>query len=163
MQPEITKATPEDFDEIWKIFQPIVQDGGTYVYRPDISKEEAYTIWFDKTYNTYLAKIEDEIIGAYVIRPGHRDLGSHISNAAYIVPSKFRGKGYGEMLGKHSIEQARRLGYKAMQFNYVVSTNKVAISLWRKLGFSIVGTIPQAYDHPKLDKMIDIHIMHRKI
>ena len=108
---EITKATPADFDIIWQIFQPIIQAGGTYVYRPDISKEEAYTIWFDETYNTYLAKDGDEVIGAYVIRPGHRDLGSHISNAAYIVPNKYRGKGYGEMLGKHSIEQARRLGY----------------------------------------------------
>lgn len=159
---KITKATEQDFDEIWKIFQPIVQAGGTYVYRPDISREEAVSIWFDKTYDTYLAKLDDKIIGAYVIRPGHRDLGSHISNAAYIITDKYRGNGYGEILGKHSITQAQKLGYKAMQFNYVVSTNKVAINLWRKLGFSIVGTIPRAYNHPKLG-YVDIHIMHRKI
>ena len=159
---KITTATPADFDEIWKIFQPILQAGGTYVYSPDTSKDEAFSIWFDESYDTYIAKLDDEIVGAYVIRPGHRDLGSHIANAAYIVADKHRGKGFGRNLGEHSIEQARRLGYKALQFNYVVSSNKVAIELWRKLGFSIVGTIPAAYNHPELG-YIDIHIMHRKI
>lgn len=158
---EISKATAEDFDKIWKIFQPIIATGGTYVYNTDTTKEIAYSIWFDATYDTYLATLDNEVIGAYVIRPGHRDLGSHISNAAYIIDTKFRGNGYGEVLGLHSIKEAQRLGYEAMQFNYVVSTNKVAISLWKKLGFKIVGTVPKAYRHPQLKEMVDIHIMHR--
>lgn len=159
---QIDKTTEADFDKIWDIFQPIIQAGGTYVYSPDTTKEEALSIWFDKSYDTYLATLDGDVVGAYVIRPGHRDLGAHISNAAYIIADKYRGKGYGELLGKHSIEQARKLGYKAMQFNYVVSSNKIAINLWRKIGFSIVGTIPSAYNHPKLG-YIDIHIMYRKI
>lgn len=158
----ILNATEIDFDEIWNIFQPILKKSGTYVYSPETTKNEAYSIWFDKTYDTYIAKVGDEVAGAYVIRPGHRDLGSHICNAAFIVADKFRGNGYGKTLGEHAINQAKKLGYKAMQFNYVVSSNHVAIDLWKKLGFAIVGTIPAAYNHPEKG-YIDIHIMHRKI
>lgn len=159
---EISPASEADFDEIWKIFQPILQAGGTYVYSPDTSKAQAYSIWYDLTFQTYLAKVDGEVVGAYVIRPGHRDLGSHICNAAYIITNKYRGKGYGEAMGLHSIEQAKKLGYRAMQFNYVVSTNKTAISLWNKIGFKIVGTIPTAYNHPE-HGYVDIHIMHQSL
>lgn len=157
---EISEVTEADFDKIWPTFQTIVQKGRTYVYSPDISYEDAKTVWFDKKFHTYIATKDGEFIGAYVIRPGHRDLGSHIANAAYVVPYELRGKGYGEMLGRHSLEQAKKLGYLAMQFNYVISTNDVAINLWKKIGFKIVGTVPKAYQHKELG-LVDIHIMHR--
>ncbi len=158
---EISEATEADYDAIWEIFQPILATGRTYVYSPETSKEEAKSIWFGASWNTYIAKVEGDPVGAYVIRPAHRDLGSHIANAAYIVANKFRGNGYGEMLGRHSIKEAAKHGYSAMQFNYVVSTNVTAIKLWTKLGFKIVGTIPKAYAHPGSDDQTNVHIMHR--
>ena len=157
---EIVKATQADFDKIWPIFQDIVQKGRTFVYRPDISYEEAKTVWFDPMFSTYLAKVEGEVVGAYVIRPGHRDLGGHIANAAYIIAYEHRGNGYGEDIARDSFVRAKELGYQAMQFNYVISTNEVAIKLWQKLGFKIVGTVPKAYQHKELG-LVDIHIMHK--
>jgi L-amino acid N-acyltransferase YncA len=157
---KITQATEADFAKIWPIFQDIVQNGRTFVYRPDISFDEAKTVWFDEKFATYIASVNGEVVGAYVIRPGHRDLGSHIANAAYIIAFEHRGKGYGEDIARDSFVQAKELGFKAMQFNYVISTNKVAVALWQKLGFNIVGTVPKAYQHKELG-LVDIHIMHK--
>lgn len=157
---KITPATEQDFDKIWPIFQDIVQNGRTFVYRPDISFDEAKTVWFDEKFATYIAHVGDEVVGAYVIRPGHRDLGSHIANAAYVVSYAHRSKGYGETMARDSFVRAKELGYQAMQFNYVISTNKVAIALWQKLGFVIVGTVPKAYQHKELG-LVDIYIMHK--
>jgi L-amino acid N-acyltransferase YncA len=157
---KISEATEADFEKIWPIFQDIVKNGHTFVYSSDISFDEAKSIWFDTKFATYIAHINDEIVGAYVIRPGHRDLGSHIANAAYIIAYSQRGKGYGEDIARDSFVQAKKLGYKAMQFNYVIGTNKVAIALWKKLGFTIVGTVPKAYQHSE-QGLVDIHIMHK--
>jgi len=157
---KITKATEADFDKIWPIFQDIVQNGHTFVYRADITFAEAKTVWFDAKYATYLAHVNDEVVGAYVIRPGHRDLGSHIANAAYIIAYSQRGNGFGEDIARDSFVKAKKLGYKAMQFNYVISTNKAAVALWKKLGFTIVGTVPEAYQHSE-HGLVDIHIMYK--
>ena len=163
MSLEITTASEADFDLIWPIFQEIVAGGDTYVYSPQITKDEAKKVWFAHNFYTYIAKLNGEVAGAYVIRPNHRDLGSHIANAAYVVDKKFRGRGFGRVLGKHSFEQAKKHGYKAMQFNYVISTNKVAVNLWQSLGFNIIGTVPQAHSHQGLNKLVDIHIMHKSL
>lgn len=158
-------ATEADFDKIWPIFQSIVKKGGTYVYRPDISFEEAKSIWFAPDFHTFLAYENDELVGAYVIRPNHRDLGSHVANAAYVVSLAQRSKGYGEAMGADSFIKAKALGYTAMQFNYVISTNKVAVNLWQKLGFKIVGTVPKVHrnhiDGVATGEEVDIHIMHK--
>lgn len=159
---KIIKASEADFDSIWPIFQQIVEEGGTYVYSQDLTKDDAKSIWFDKNYDTYIAQNEDKIVGAYVIRPGHRDLGAHICNAAYIVTGEHSGKGIGRQMGEHSLEEAKKLGYSAMQFNYVIGTNAGAIHLWESLGFQIVGTIPDAYQNQS-GTLTDIHIMHKKL
>jgi L-amino acid N-acyltransferase YncA len=157
----IKKATAKDWDLIWPIFKGIVAGGDTYVYSPKITKAGAKPVWFDPKFKTFIARNKaGDVVGAYVIRPNHRDLGNHIANAAYVVDPKFRGRGFGRLLGKHSFVQAKKMGYKAMQFNYVISTNKIAVKLWQSLGFKIVGTVPAAHRHPKLGKMIDIYIMH---
>lgn len=161
---KIEPAKEADFDHIWPIFSEIVRSGGTYVYEPDISPEEAKAIWFNPKFNTYIAKDDSgKVVGAYVIRKGHMGLGSHIANAAYIVDSGERGKGYGRVLGEHSLIEAKKLSYEALQFNYVISTNEPAVNLWKSLGFEIVGTVPDAYKPVSGGGYEDIHIMFRKL
>jgi L-amino acid N-acyltransferase YncA len=163
MSLEITSASVRDFPLIWPIFQSIVKGGDTYVYSPDITEDDARKVWFAPNFYTYIARVGGEVVGAYVIRPNHRDLGSHIANAAYFIAPQHRGKGYAKELGEHSFVEAKKHGYKAMQFNYVISTNEVAVKLWQLLGFKIIGTVPEAHWHNKLGKLVDIHIMHRPL
>jgi ribosomal protein S18 acetylase RimI-like enzyme len=163
MSLSITKASEQEFSLIWPIFQSIVKGGDTYVYSPDITEEDAKKVWFAPNFLTYIAREDDKIVGAYVIRPNHRDLGSHISNAAYFVAPEHRGKGYAKQMAEHSFQVAGKQGYKAMQFNYVISSNELAVKLWQALGFKIIGTVPEAHWHSKLGKYVDIHIMHRPL
>ncbi len=160
---EITRATEADFDLIWPIFRDIVATGDTYVYAPDITYEGAKIVWFDSKFQTFVARQNGETVGAYVIRPNHRDLGNHIANAAYIVAAEARGQGIGRKLAEDSFKQAKAAGYKAMQFNFVVSTNETAINLWKSCGFQIIGTVPNAYRHQQLKQLVPIHIMYRDL
>ena len=159
----ITTATEAEFPLIWPIFQSIVKGGDTYVYAPDITEEDARKVWFAPNFQTFIARENGKVAGAYVIRPNHRDLGAHIANAAYFVAPEFRGRGFAKQMAEHSFTEAKKQGYKAMQFNYVISTNEVAVKLWQSLGFKIVGTVPEAHAHKKLGKLVDIHIMHRPL
>jgi ribosomal protein S18 acetylase RimI-like enzyme len=102
------------------------------------------------------------VLGSYYQRPNHYGLGAHIANGGYIVSHDVRGKGIGRMLGEHSLIRARERGYVAMQFNFVVSTNSVAIALWKSLGFSIIGTIPDAY-HYQQQRYVDAYIMYARL
>ena len=160
---EITKASEADFDAIWPIFKDIVKTGDTYVYDPEISKEEAFKVWFDPKFHTFLAKLDGVVIGAFVVRPNHRDLGNHIANAAYIIDRKVQNQGYGRKIAEMSFVEAKKLGYLGMQFNYVVSTNERAVKLWQGYGFEIVGTVPNAHRHQQLGKNVPIYIMYKKL
>lgn len=160
---DIVPAKEADFDIIWPIFKKIVSTGDTYVYAPDISYEEGKKVWFDPKFYTFLAKDGDKVVGAYVIRPNHRDLGNHVANAAYIVADEARGQGIGKQLAYSSFTEAKNVGYEAMQFNFVVSTNEIAVKLWKSVGFEIIGEVPDAYRHQVLKKNVPIYIMYRKL
>ena len=159
---KITLATTENFDEIWRIFKSVISAGETYVNDNETTKEEAYAKWMNKSAKTFVAKIDDEIVGVYLIKPNRVDRGSHIANASYIVDENKRGFGIGKSLALHSISTAKELGYKAMQFNFVVSTNKAAVNLWQSVGFKIIGTIPQGFNHKVLG-YVDAYIMFREL
>jgi ribosomal protein S18 acetylase RimI-like enzyme len=137
-----------------------VEQGNTYTYDPETTKEQAHSIWMSSDLTTYVACVENQIVGTYILRPNQTGLGSHVANAGYMVRIDAQGKGVGKAMCMHSLEEARSLGYLAMQFNMVVSTNESAIALWKKLGFSIVGTLPKAYRHQKLG-FVDAYVMHR--
>ncbi len=154
----IKEADEENFDEIWRIFQDVIEAGETYANDASTTKEEAYQKWFAKNAKTFVAKIDDKIVGAYLIKPNHVGRASHIANCSFIVDKNSRGNGVGKKIGAHAIEFAKNAGYKAIQYNFVVSTNKVAIALWQSLGFEIIGTIPQAFNHKNLG-LVDAYIM----
>lgn len=162
MEYEILKAEEKDFDHgIWEIFKHVTSTGDTYLYPPETTKAQARKIWL-KSRVCYVAKdkVTGQIIGTYTIRPNKEGLGSHVANAGFMVHPQHRNRKIGQAMGAHALIEAKKLGYDAMQFNVVVSTNERAVYLWQKMGFKIIGTVPQAFNH-KTHGKVDIHIMHR--
>lgn len=158
----IRTANASDALAICAIAREVVADGTTYVFPPTITDDELRAYWLAPYGHTFVACIDGEVAGCYIIKPNHPGRGAHVANGSYVVSSRFGGRGIGYALGEHSIETARGLGFKAMQYNIVVSTNDGAVRLWKKLGFNIVGTLPQVFDHPTLG-LVDAYVMHRFI
>lgn len=159
---EIRKADAADQDGIWDIIQTIISKGDTYVFDPASSREKMIAYWFAPDNHTYVALLNGKIAGTFLLRENQPDLGSHIANAAYMTAPEASGQGIGTAMGEFSLEEARRLGYKAMQFNIVIKTNQRAIRLWENLGFTIIGEIPEAFRH-KQHGLTNAYIMHRKL
>jgi len=156
----IRRTEPVDFDAIWDIFHRVVSTGDTYAYAPDTNREQARKIWMADNVRTYVARHRDQIVGTYILTPNQPGLGSHVANAGYMIHPDRQGQGLGRTLCEHSLDEARRLRFLAMQFNFVVSTNQRAVALWRKCGFEIVGTLPKAFRHANLG-LVDAYVMHR--
>jgi GNAT superfamily N-acetyltransferase len=154
----IRAVSEHDQDAVWEIFHAVVASGDTYVFAPEISRADALAYWFDPVSRTYAAESQGRVVGTYILKPNQPGLGSHVSNAAFMVAPSAQGLGIGRAMGEHCLEEARRLGYRAMQFNFVVSTNVVAVKLWERLGFSIVGTLPGAFRHPT-HGFVDAYVM----
>ncbi|GAP95544.1 GNAT family N-acetyltransferase [Leptolyngbya sp. NIES-2104] len=156
----IRKAIDTDFTSIWTIFKTVIEPGDTYVFAPDTSREDAFSYWFGAGVTAYVAETAGQIVGMYKIVPNQRDLGSHVANASFMVDPNCHGQGIGKAMGIHCLQEAKRLGYLAIQFNFVVSTNHAAVALWQKLGFSIVGTLPKSFHHKTLG-YVDAYVMYR--
>jgi L-amino acid N-acyltransferase YncA len=159
---KILPARQKDFSQIWRIFHAIICKGDTYVNGANTTQKAARQKWLNKSAQTFVAKIGDEIVGAYLLKPNQVDRGSHIANASYIVDETKRGCGIGKALALHSIATAKKLEYAAMQFNFVVSTNTTAVKLWQAVGFKIIGTVPKAFNHPSLG-YVDAFVMHLEL
>ena len=157
---EIRAATRADRDAIWKIFHEILAAGDTYALDPKMSREDALAYWFRADTQTYVAEKDGTVVGTYILRPNQLGPGSHIANAAFIVASNAQGSGVGRAMAEHCLAEEGRMGFRAMQFNFVVSTNTSAIHLWKQLGFKIVGTLPGAFRHPEKG-YVDVHVMYR--
>ncbi len=142
---DIRAADPGDWPGIWAIFRDVVEKGDTYPYLPDTTEDEAKALWIDAPRATYVAAGDGEITGTYYLKPNQPGLGSHVCNAGYMVLASVRGQGLGRALCAHSLDEARRLGYRAMQYNLVVGTNKGAVHLWSEMGFKTVGKLPEAF------------------
>jgi ribosomal protein S18 acetylase RimI-like enzyme len=149
-----------DFDAVWSIFESIVSTGETYAYDPSTDREGAYEYWIKKPEQTFVAELDGVIVGTYYLKPNQPALGAHVCNCGYMVAEAARGQGVATAMCLHSQRMATSLGYKAMQFNLVVSTNDQAVRLWQELGYEIVGTIPRAFHHRELG-YIDAHVMYK--
>ncbi len=157
---EIKEAGDEDWPDVWEIFQPIVAAGETYAYDPNTGKQAAYDIWMRKPLRTYVAVAAGTILGTYYLKQNQPGLGSHVCNCGYMVSPEARGQGIASRMCEHSQQEARLLGFKAMQFNLVVATNEGAVRLWQRHGFAIVGTLPRAFNHQKLG-FVDALVMYK--
>ena len=158
----IRRAGLDDFDLIWPLLQPVFVAGDTYAVDPLITKEAAMALWMDQPVATYLAEIDGQIVATYYLKTNQQGGGAHICNCGYVVGAAARGKGIAAQLCLHSQDEARRLGYRAMQFNFVLASNAGAVRLWHKLGFDTVGTIPDAFDHPE-HGCVDAYVMHKSL
>ena len=156
----IRLAVAEDWPALWTIISAVVRSGDTYTLEPEVSEAGARAYWIEAGIGTYVAELNGEIVGTYILRANQRGLGSHVANAGYMVRPEYSGRGIGTLLAEHSFAAARAAGFEAMQFNAVVSTNTRAVHLWQRLGFAIVGTVPRAYRHQSLG-YVDLHVMHR--
>lgn len=156
----IRPATSDDFTQIWPIFHEIVHAGDTYAYAPNTSKSEAETIWLKQPRKTFVLEQNDKILGTYYIKTNQAGPGSHVCNCGYMVSSIARGRGLATIMCQHSQVVATALGYQAMQFNFVASSNEGAVKLWHKLGFQTVGNLPKAFNHPTLG-FVDALVMYQ--
>jgi L-amino acid N-acyltransferase YncA len=158
----IREATINDHDGIWEIFEQVIKPGDTYAFDPNSKREDLPKLWFAPGMKVYVAEKNGKILGTYFIKPNQAGLGAHIANCGYMVHPEARGRGLGKQLFDHSWLVAKELDYKGMQFNFVVSTNRVAVKLWKKLGFKIIGTIPKGFNHQQ-SGYVDAYIMFREI
>ena len=159
---KIRKADEADRDAIWKIFHRVVAAGDTYAIDPDMSREEVLAYWSGADTQTYVAESTGRVVATYILRPNQSGGGSHVANAGFMVAPDARGQGIGRAMGEHCLSEARRLGFRGMQFNFVVSTNESAVHLWQDLGFEIVGTLPGAFRHPEKG-YVDVYVMFRSL
>ena len=157
---EIKEASIQDFDLIWPIFHEVAKAGETYAFRTDTSKEEALNIWVNTPRKTYIALDDGEVVGTYYLKTNHPGPGDHVCNCGYMVAASASGKGVATAMCEHSQTMAKELGYKAMQFNFVASTNEGAIRLWHKLGYDTVGKLPNAFNHPAKG-FVDALVMYK--
>jgi ribosomal protein S18 acetylase RimI-like enzyme len=158
----IRTATEDDLESMWSIFRAIVSCGETYPFVPHTPRDEAAAYWLAPGATSYVAEDESRIVGMYKIVPNQPGLGSHVANASFMVDPSCSGRGVGRQMGEHCLGEARRQGYLAMQFNFVVSTNERAVKLWHSLGFETVGRLPGAFAHPSLGD-VDVLVMYQKL
>lgn len=159
---EIRKATDRDKPAVWEIIRAVIATGDTYVFAPDTPEDEMLAYWFSPEKHVYVAEDDGRILGTYWIKANQPGLGSHVGNGAYMVSPDAKGKGIGRMMAEHSIEEARRIGFSSIQFNFVVKSNEVAVKLWQSVGFEIIGEVPDAFDHKK-NGLTNAYIMYRKL
>ena len=159
---EIKSATADDFCTIWPIFHDVVSTGDTYPYPINTSRNEAKVYWMGGQSRTYIALQHSITCGTYYLKPNQPGSGDHVANAGFMVAPDVAGSGIGTAMVEHSLSEAVRLGFRAMQFNLVVSTNIRAIALWERVGFHITGSLPEAFRHPTKG-FVDAHVMYRSL
>jgi L-amino acid N-acyltransferase YncA len=158
----IRRAVDSDRDAIWKVFREVIAAGETYPLDPNSSREEGLAYWFQHDAHVFVAENGGQILGSYTLHANRTAGGAHVANAAFIVAKNVRGQGIGRAIGEHCLNEARRLGFRAMQFNFVVSTNESAVKLWQDLEMKIVGTLPGAFRHPTRG-YVDVYVMYQEL
>jgi len=160
---EFRKYRETDWGQIWPIIEKVFRAGETYAFSPDITEKDTHKVWIELPQETYVVTDQDIVIlGTYIIKPNQPGLGAHVCNCGYIVSENARGKGVASSMCEHSQQVAVNLGFKAMQYNLVVSTNEGAIRLWEKLGFQIIGILPNAFNS-KSAGYVDAFVMYKQL
>jgi L-amino acid N-acyltransferase YncA len=159
VKPIIREATDEDWARIFPFYVAIVEDGRTYAFPEGQTMDEARPFWMEQAPGrTVVACDGATILGSAKMGPNRPGRGAHVATASFMVDPAQQGRGVGRMLGEHVVDWARTCGYRSMQFNAVVERNTAAVGLWRSLGFEIIGTVPEAFDHRE-DGLVGLHVM----
>lgn len=156
----IRPASPNDSDSIWASLEPVIRAGETYTLPADMSREEVLAYWISPGHEVFVAEEGGNLLGTYFLRANQRGGGSHVANCGYVTAPWAQGRGVARALCAHSLDHARARGFRAMQFNFVISSNERAVRLWQSFGFEIVGRLPGAFHHPSLG-FVDALVMYR--
>lgn len=173
----IRGVAPEDRDAIWAIMEPTIRAGETYALPTDWDKESALNYWCDPTHTVFVAEEINEssavdnlnenietqtkrIVGTYFLHANQKGNGSHVANCGYMTSPLAFGKGIAQFMCQHSLEEARKRNFLAMQYNFVIQSNTRAVKLWQRMGFEIIGTIPKGFNHP-VHGFTNVYIMHQ--
>jgi ribosomal protein S18 acetylase RimI-like enzyme len=153
----------DDWEATWRVIEPVFRAGETYAFPTDITEQDARKVWVEIPSATFVAVDDNEdLLGTYYIKPNQPGPGRHVCNCGYIVAEHARGRGIASEMCEHSLREAISQGFRAMQYNLVVSTNEGAIRLWKRHGFEVVGTLPQAYRHSKVG-FVDAFVMFKQL
>lgn len=163
---DVRDAAEDDWPGIWQSLEPAFRTGETYTYPRDITEPQAHAAWLSLPGARVLVAVPQSdptvVLGTAKYLPNHPGGGSHVANASFVVGPAGAGRGVGRTLARAVLDRATAEGFRAMQFNAVVETNERAVRLWRSLGFTILTTVPEAFDHPTAG-LVGLHIMHRKL
>ena len=160
---KIRKYRETDWGQVWPMLERVFRAGETYAFSPEISEQEAHTVWIDMPQETYVAIGKNsKMLGTYYIKPNQPALGAHVCNCGYIVSEQARGRGIAAKMCQHSQRIALESGFLAMQFNLVVSTNEAALHLWKKLGFQVIGRLPKAFKSRRFG-YVDAFVMYKEL
>ena len=158
----IRPARPGDYDAIWSILEPTIRAGETYTLPRDMNREDALKYWFATAHEVFAAEEDGALFGTYFIQANQQGGGSHVANCGYMTAPDAYGRGVARAMCAHSLDHARSRGFRAMQFNFVVSANERAVRLWESFGFEIAGRLPQAFLHPRFG-YVDAYVMFRQL
>jgi len=159
---QIRPATDADASAIWAIMEPIIRAGETYTLPCDMNRAAALAYWFSPEREVFVAEDGSEIVGTYCLQANQKGGGAHVANCGYMTATSATGRGVARAMCAHSLDRARERGFRAMQFNFVISTNERAVRLWQSFGFEIVGRLPGAFHHPT-HGYVDALIMYRTL
>jgi L-amino acid N-acyltransferase YncA len=158
----IRPTTDADAKAIWAIMEPIVRAGETYCLPRDMDKESALAYWLSPGREVFVAEENGEIVGTYCLQANQKGGGAHVANCGYMTATSATGRGVARAMCAHSLDRARERGFRAMQYNFVISTNERAVRLWQSFGFAIVGCLPGAFQHPTRG-YVDAYVMYRNL
>lgn len=158
----IRPAEPRDAEAILRIVMPVIREGRTYALDPGMSEAEALAYWTSAEKETFVAEHDGVVVGTYYMRPNQAGGGAHVCNCGYMTGEPARGRGVARRMAEHSLAHARERGFRAMQFNFVVSTNERAVKLWISLGFVVVGRLPGAFRLPE-GEYVDALVMYLEL
>ena len=159
---QIRQVQPRDCDALWGIIEPVLRAGETYALPRDMDRASALAYWTGFDRETFVAEDEGRVVGTYYLRANAPGGGAHVANCGYATSASALSRGVARRMCEHSLERARQRGFRAMQYNLVVSTNERAVRVWARLGFEIVGRLPGAFAHPSFGD-VDAFVMYRRL
>lgn len=158
----IRAAEPGDWPAIWAILEPTIRTGETYALDRDMGEDAARAYWLADAHEAFVAEDGGQVLGTYYLRANQAGGGRHVANCGYMTGAAAQGRGVARAMCEHSQDHARARGFRAMQFNFVVSTNTRAVALWENLGFAVAGRLPGAFAHPSLG-YVDALVMFKAL
>jgi len=159
---QIRPAAEADREAVFAIVDPVLKAGETYAMPRDFSHEETLAYWFSPSHEVFVVEDNGAILGTYYLMANQQGGGAHVANCGYMTAAEAQGKGVARAMCAHSLERAAQRGFRAIQFNHVVSTNSRAVALWQSFGFEVVGILPKAFHHP-VHGYVDSYVMFKTL